>query len=137
MVNEIDNLHIVLTARFIDFPGMATISVTIDNNIAVVNGEYKRIDVPPMIINNRAMVPLRFIGEALGAEVNWIAETRTVIIALNGREVKMIIDQPTPEMDTPPTIIEGRTLVPVRFISESLGADVVWYPSNKTVSIVK
>ena len=116
---------------------LATISVTIDSNIAIVNGEYKQIDVPPMIINNRTMVPLRFIGEALGAEVNWMAETRTVIIALNGREVKMIIDQSTSEMDTPPTIREGRTLVPVRFISESLGADVVWYPSNKTVSIVK
>lgn len=116
---------------------LATISVTLDLPITKVNGVYKPIDVPPTIINNRTMVPLRFIGEALGAELNWNAETKTVIITLNGKEVKMVIDQPTFGMDTPPTIVQGRTLVPVRFISESLGADVVWYPSNKTVSIVK
>lgn len=116
---------------------LVTISVTLDIPISIVNGISKPIDVPPTIINNRTMVPLRFIGEALGAEVNWIAETQTVIFRLNGKELEMVINQPSPGMDTPPTIIKGRTFVPLRFISESLGADVTWYPSNRTVSIVK
>lgn len=93
--------------------------------------------MPPTIINSRTMVPLRFIGEALGADFQWDGTTRTVTFKLEGKEVKLVADQTGPGLDTPPTILEGRTMVPVRYISESLGAQVMWFPSTKVVSIVK
>lgn len=116
---------------------LVTIDITIDIPLATVNGASKRIDVAPTIINSRTMVPLRFIGEAFGAEIDWREETRTVKITLNGKEVSMVVDQPAAGMDMPPIISNGRTLVPIRFISESLGADVMWNSFNKTISIVK
>lgn len=60
-----------------------TISVTIDSNVAWVNGEQKILDVPAEITNSRTFVPVRFFGEALGMIVDWDAATKTVIIKSN------------------------------------------------------
>ena len=57
-----------------------TISVTINSNIAIVNGEQKTLDVPAEITNGRTFVPVRFFGEALGMTVDWDGYTKTVII---------------------------------------------------------
>jgi len=57
--------------------------ITIDSNVAQVNGEAVELDVPAMLHNARTMVPLRFIAETLGAEVDWCGDTRTVIINTN------------------------------------------------------
>ncbi|PKM48904.1 MAG: hypothetical protein CVV02_18305 [Firmicutes bacterium HGW-Firmicutes-7] len=116
---------------------LTTINLTIDQLKSIVNNEIKTNDVAPIIINNRTMVPVRFIAENLGAEVRWDAETRTVFINLEGKILSMIIDEPLEDFDTSPTIVNNRTLVPIRYISEKLGANVVWFSSNKTVSIVK
>ncbi|GAG76523.1 unnamed protein product, partial [marine sediment metagenome] len=99
--------------------------------------ETKANDVAPKIINNRTMVPVRFIAENLGAEVTWNVETREVTIELDGQKMSMVIDKQMAEFDTPPMILEGRTLVPVRYVSEKLGANVMWFPKEKKVQIVK
>ena len=57
-----------------------TISVSINSNIAYVNGEQKMLDVPAEITNGRTFVPVRFFGEALGMNVDWDGYTKTVII---------------------------------------------------------
>lgn len=57
-----------------------TINVTINSNIAIVNGEQKTLDVPAEITNGRTFVPVRFFGEALGMTVDWDGYTKTVII---------------------------------------------------------
>lgn len=107
-----------------------------------VNGELVKFDVQPTIIDGRTLVPVRTIFEKLGLEVGWDDETRTVIGKNNGMEIKLPVGNKKAtkngleiELDVPSSIIEGRTLVPVRFIAESLGAEVDWDEETKTVII--
>ena len=98
-----------------------------------LNGGLLNFDVPPQIINERTMVPLRAIFEALGAEVDWDQATETVTSVRDDVTIKMTIgenviyinDKPT-ELDVAPLIIDERTLVPVRAIAEGFGASVDW-----------
>lgn len=113
------------------------VNLTIDSKATTLNGIYKEIDVPATIINNRTMVPLRYIGEALGAKVDWVAKTKTITITQGTKKLTLVIDKTAPGLDVPATIVNNRTLVPLRYISESLGANVMWFPTTKTVQIVR
>lgn len=113
------------------------ISLEIGKLDITVDDEVKRIDVPPTIVNNRTMVPLRFVSECLGADVEWIGETKTVAIELNDKKLRLVIGETGPGLDTPAIIINGRAFVPIRYVSESFNADVTWFPATKTVEIVK
>lgn len=111
------------------------IKVQLDNRALV-------FDVPPVIENGRTVVPLRAIAEALGAAVNWEEKTRTVIIQKGGVTVKLTIgskvalkNQEKITLDIPPKIIGNRTMIPLRFVSEALGANVRWDPALRLVSI--
>ncbi|NLK73268.1 MAG: copper amine oxidase N-terminal domain-containing protein, partial [Clostridiales bacterium] len=115
---------------------LTRLNLQIDEQSVVIDDEEKSIDVPPMIINNRTMVPVRFISEALNAQVDWVPETRKVIITINNKVIELTIGEMSEGMDTPPVIMNDRTLVPVRYISEKLGANVLWIPSSRTVQIV-
>lgn len=99
-------------------------------------------DVAPVNINGRIMLPVRDISEALGAEIQWDSITRTVTAVKQGSHIKLQIDSTTAFvngetkiLDVPATIINGKTLVPVRFISESFGADVTWNQQDRIISI--
>ena len=111
------------------------ISITIDNTPL-------HPDVPPMIQHGRTLVPLRAIFEALDVDVEWIAETRTVIGTTDDTRIELTVDSTRTlvngvegTLDVPATIIEGRTLVPVRFIAESTGQNVDWDAGNRRVII--
>ena len=93
------------------------------------------MDVAPVILGNRTMVPLRFIAEALGAEVSWDVETRTATVNLDDTTLYVTIGELAPGMDVPAEIINERTMVPLRYISESLGAVVDWDPDTRTIEI--
>jgi hypothetical protein len=110
------------------------------------NGVAMTLDVPPFIRSGRTLVPVRAISEGLGARVQWDAATRTVTVSfdvLNGtRIVKMTIgemdyqiDGKHARMDVAPTIVGGRTFVPLRAVSEALGAQVDWNAATRTVLI--
>ncbi len=110
----------------------------------VVNGTKINFpDVEPFIDeNSRTQVPIRFVGEALGADVSWDGNTKKVTITLNGRKVVLQIGNKNYEvngqkkqMDTVALLKESRTFVPVRFVSEALGATVKWNANIKTVYI--
>jgi hypothetical protein len=86
---------------------------------------------------NRVRVPIRFVAEAMGAMVSWEQGTRTVTITRQGLVIRLAIDQSTAivndrsiQIDAPPKIVQDRTMVPLRFISEAFGAkvpyDQVW-----------
>ena len=109
-----------------------------DSNGATVN---------PGIINSRMMVPMRKIFEVLGAEVNWNGETRTVTGTKGNIEIKLQIDNKiatktingvTEEivLDTPPMLMNSRTMVPLRFVAESLDKQVGWDADNRTAIII-
>lgn len=107
-----------------------------------VDGNHLDFDVPPQIIEGRTLVPLREIFEALGSNVKWDAETRTAIGVKGSTTVKLPIGEKQAlkngqiiELDVAATVIDGRTLVPVRFIAESLGAEVEWDGDTRTVIV--
>jgi hypothetical protein len=81
------------------------------------------------------MVPLRIIAEALGAEVNWDNATRTVTIATREEKITLTIDIPLPDDMGTPVIVNGLTFVPVRYVSEALGATVRWDGENNAVYV--
>jgi len=118
---------------------------TIPQEISVlINGEKIEFDQPPVIINDRVMVPFRKIFEALDAEVEWDGENQTVtgrkqgiVIRLNIGMDSAFVDGRKKSMDVAPIIENGRTLVPVRFIAESLGVKVDWDADTRTVIIQK
>lgn len=108
----------------------------------IINGQPALSDVAPIIQNNRTMVPLRVISEGLGAEVFWDNASRTVRITLPDGEIRLGIGQSKAlirneeyKLDAPPVIIGNRTMVPLRFIGEALGADVYWDGSTRTVTV--
>lgn len=118
--------------------GSATDSIRIR-----VSGVQVHFDVEPYIdTQNRVMVPLRAIGEALDSYVHWNPTTREVTVRKDGKTVvltvgsrRVLVDGQEFFMDTVPVIKNGRTMIPVRFISEYQGARVDWDSVTKTVNI--
>ena len=124
-----------------------TIVLTIDEHDALVYGTTKTNDVAPKVVNDRTMLPARFVAENLGATVEWDGEKQLVTITgktekqedviilitigsdyakVNGEDVKL---------DSPAFVENDRTYTPIRFISENLGATVKWNETEQTVTI--
>ncbi len=108
----------------------------------IVNGTPVVFDQQPVIINNRTIAPMRAICEAMGAQVNWdpdaltataTKDVTTIIVKIGNTQAT--VNGTTKILDVPAQIINNRTLVPVRFISESLGAKVDWTENSPTVTI--
>lgn len=117
------------------------ISVYLDG-YSGANGQKITFDVPPQTVNNRTMVPIRAIFEAMGATVEWDEATRTAISTKGDTTVKMTLNSTTEyindtayEMDVTPVIIGGRTLAPARYVAEAFGYTVNWDAMTKTVLI--
>ena len=124
-----------------------TIVLTIDEHDALVYGTTKTNDVAPKVVNDRTMLPARFVAENLGATVEWDGEKQLVTITgknekqedvtilitigsdyakVNGEDVKL---------DSPAFVENDRTYTPICFISENLGATVEWNETEQTVTI--
>jgi hypothetical protein len=110
-----------------------------------VDGSFLETDVPPMIINDRTMVPLRAIGEAFGCSFEWDGSAKLVTIYLppdntplymeiNNPRVRQSSNTQLIALDAPPVIVDGRTLVPLRFIAETIGLEVEWDAGARTVN---
>ncbi|MFA5384006.1 MAG: stalk domain-containing protein [Eubacteriales bacterium] len=115
---------------------LVTMSMGINMTATTVNGKAGYTDVAPILLNNRTMVPLRIVAESLGADVQWLEQTRTVEIKLKDKSLRLVADKTAPGMDTPVTIMQGRAMVPISFVSESFGATVIWFPSSQRIDIV-
>lgn len=118
-----------------EFPSDGKIRVLVDKNLLST-------DQDPVIVNDRTLVPLRAIFEALGADVQWDGATSTVTAQKDGKvvvvkigDVNAMVNGEPKALDVPATIINSRTLVPIRFVSESLGATVDWNGDKKAVII--
>lgn len=122
-----------------------TIPVMANNDIKVLlNGETLSFDVPPQLINDRTMVPMRKIFEAMGATVDWNESTQTVtakedniVIIMQIDNVVISVNDKDVTLDVPPQLVDSRTLVPVRAVVEGLDADVKWDGDTQTVIITK
>lgn len=124
------------------FPILSTIQAAPSNITVTLNGAALRFDVAPIIISGRAMVPARGILEAMGARVGWDAVTQTVTATKGNQTVRLVLGQTTAtvngqdiKLDVPPHLVSGRTLVPLRFVSQALGAFVDWSPATRAITI--
>lgn len=107
-----------------------------------IGGEYLDFDVTPMMETGRVLVPMRQIFEALGADLTWDAETSTVTAVKGDTTITLTIGSAealkngkTITLDVPAKLVNGRTMIPIRFISESLGYDVKWNNDDLLVEI--
>lgn len=108
-----------------------------------VNGAALRLDPAPVVVSGRTLVPMRPIAEALGAEVAWDEAARTAVVSLGGRRVEIApgkrtarVDAAEVELDQPALVIGGRTLLPLRFVAESLGFTVAYDAAANAAEIV-
>ncbi|MGM0805753.1 MAG: stalk domain-containing protein [Bacillota bacterium] len=107
-----------------------------------VNGIYQMSDQPLIILKGRTLVHVRGVFKDLGADVNWDQKTRAVIIKKDSDIIKLFVDSNKAykngkllPIDVSAKIINGRTMIPLRFISESIGAPVKWDNETKNVFI--
>ena len=108
----------------------------------LLDGVPIAFDQPPVIVNGRTLVPVRAVAEQMGGTVTWKESDSTVHILLGGHDFLFTVDDTTAyldgashRLDTVPQIIGDRTLMPIRFLAESIGYTVHWYEASKTVEI--
>ncbi len=106
------------------------------------NDKILGFETPPIIENDRTLVPMRFLFEQMGAEVDWNAETKTATATLGNTAVTFAIDNTNAEVngrtvttDVPARLVNGKTMVPLRFLSEELGFTVNWDEETRTAVI--
>lgn len=110
-----------------------------------VNGIVIMPDTAPVVVDGRTLVPVRFVAEALGASVNWDDGTSTVIINTGGTpysppekgtgEIRILVNGQLIYPDVPPASVNGRVMVPIRFIAEALDCRVGWNERTNTVLV--
>ncbi|WP_164553308.1 stalk domain-containing protein [Brevibacillus marinus] len=118
-------------------------AVSANPDISVfLDGNKLEFDVKPTIVNGSTLVPLRKIFEAQGATVQWDDETKTVTATKDGTVITYTIGSQTAKKNTdtilltvPGQIINGSTMVPLRFVSEALGSTVGWEGKSRTITI--
>ncbi len=108
----------------------------------IVDSEPLVVDVPAQIVEGRTLVPLRAIFEELGATIEWDGTTQKITAIKDETTIELTVNDKTAYvngeeiiLDVPATIVDSRTLVPVRFVSESLDCNVFWIAETQTVRI--
>lgn len=124
--------------------GLVMLSMTASMAVIKVelNGKLLSFGVPPTQIHGSTMVPLRGIFEALGAEVRWDGPTQTITANKGTTNVQLgigstnaTVNTRTVVLDNPAMVLNGNTMVPLRFVSEALGANVKWNGAAQLVVI--
>jgi len=118
------------------------LSLSLGEKVALVNGSAVTLEAPAKIVNGRTVVPLRFVASSLGATIVYNARLEEIRATLGRRTVRLWLDTTKAEIDgrpvtiaAPPVLEHGRTLVPLRFISEAFGAQVGYDPAAGRVSV--
>ena len=143
--------NITLYAKWVKKDNSANeIILTIGSKNARVFGERVSNDVAPLIVNDRTMLPARFVAESLGAKVSWNEEEEIVTISgfhlKTGKPITILItigsdkatvNGKTVTLDSSAFLQNDRTYTPIRFISEELGAEVEWIEDDEQVIITR
>ncbi|MDO5037876.1 MAG: stalk domain-containing protein [Tissierellia bacterium] len=126
----------------INNPAYKRVHMALGQRAYQVDGAPFTMDTSPYISNSRTLVPLRFLMEAYGAQVDWDPLSRTAQVLYAGQDIQVpigkdyiYINGEAYLMDVTSTIKDSRTMVPLRFISESLGMTVSFYPYDKSIDI--
>lgn len=147
-VNDLSYLKTIVTnvnngENSISVEATDTLKNTTDDILVYVDGEAVEFDQKPVIQNSRTLVPFRKIFEALGAEVDWNNDTQQVrairddieISFVIGEKVLLINQKDTIIMDVEPQIINSRSMVSLRAVSEALGVQVNWDNDERIITI--
>jgi len=131
-------LAFLLGLTLIPLSPQAAGPVTLELNGKTLTG----LDVPPTIIDGRTYLPYRAILTALGAEVEWDEGSKTAVAVKDGITIKAKIGETYMDvggqkltMDVPNRIVDGRTMIPVRYIAQALGSSVQWDAKTRTVKM--
>ena len=125
-----------------------TLVMTIGSPAMTVDGTEAEVDpgrgTTPIIRNDRTILPVRAVVEALGGEVEWEDNTQTATLTYADNKIELVIDSKTAllngekhELDVTPIIINDRTYLPIRFIAEGFGWKVDWNEQSRQVTITK
>lgn len=102
------------------------------------------MDVPPDIKDGTTVIPVRVISESMGYAVNWDSATREVTVSGQEKEIKLRINDMTAVINgkpqhllRPAEVINGRTMIPLRFVSEAMGAQVQWDGTKRQIHITQ
>ncbi|WP_333870569.1 stalk domain-containing protein [Desulforamulus putei] len=108
-----------------------------------IDGLPVAFDVNPVIDNNRTLVPFRALAEALNVQVTWDQKTRTIVGADGKNTITLQIGSKTAlrngmaiPLDMPPRVLNGKTLIPLRFFSEAFACQVAWSPAENKIKIL-
>jgi basic membrane protein A and related proteins len=120
-----------------------TLILTIGKVDYTLNGTTKKGDQAPVITNSRTFVPIRLVSEAFGADVNYDAATKKVAVLLGATSFEFIIGQKAVKINGDAVLMDaaayiskaGRTLIPIRFVSEKSGLTVAWNATAHTVTV--
>ncbi len=127
-------------------PAQKTIILKLGMAKASVDGEIRSLDGAPYLNKTagRTLVPVRFVSEILGANVKWLAESRQVLIQDQKNEIlltensaKVLVNGEAGTLDCPAEMNQDRIFVPLRFVSENLGALVKWDAATETITITE
>ncbi len=124
------------------------VSLQIDNPIMEINGTETEIDkgrgTTPLVVDNRTIVPIRAIIEAFGGTVSWNQKEQAVLLSMKDDSIKLVIGSNTAylngkmhTLDVAPAVINGRTMLPIRFIAEGFNLGVAWESDTRTVSVIR
>lgn len=138
----------VITPAFANTDKDVYLSLQIDNPIMNVNGEAVEVDegrgTVPLIVDGRTMLPIRAVIEAFGGEVSWDEETSSVIMKVGDNSATLTIGSLSAQyngreyvLDVAPQIINGRTMLPIRFIAECFGFGIAWDNESRRVYIIR
>jgi len=123
------------------------IILQIGSQTFTVNGDTRTLDSPPIIKNGRTLLPIRAVIEALNGQIEWNSTEKKITISLKGTNIELWIGKPQAKVNgelkwiddsnhkVAPEIINSRTMLPLRFIAESLGCTVNWDGTTKTITI--
>ncbi|WP_343184662.1 copper amine oxidase N-terminal domain-containing protein [Anoxynatronum sibiricum] len=125
-------------------PAVSSIRLMIGESQAWVNQTPVPLDQPPTITEaGRTLVPLRFVAESLAAEVNWNDAERRITYTKGPLEIVLYLNETTAmvngnmiDLGVPPVIVNGRTLVPLRFVSETMGFLVDWQEETREITVI-
>jgi hypothetical protein len=124
------------------------IKLVIGSTAYTVNGQPQAMDAAPIISGGRTLLPIKYVATSLGATVDWSQAEQKVTVSLNGKKIELWIGQGSANVNgvttpidpnnpgvTPEIVPPGRTMLPLRFITESLGCQVAWDPASQSVTI--
>ncbi|MCG8400508.1 MAG: stalk domain-containing protein [Firmicutes bacterium] len=119
--------------------------LTLDSKDVLLNDVPSLIEIPPVLVEGTTFLPIRFVAEEiLDAEISWDSTTKTIALVKHEVNIKLSLETGQAsvndrviEIDSPPFIKDGRTLVPLRFLAENLDMLVEFDPTEKTITITQ